>query len=212
MDHLFNRLDGAYPGRFKAAFPSPQSIDNWRSAWVEAFVDDGITPAEVKAGIAACRTIYDWPPSLCEFVKACRPDRTEELFRRAQRLVFLSVNERDYGGDSVLYWSIQRFGEHELKTASSSGQRWRLIVSDTTDENRRGLLPCIPERREALPAPGHASISREEAEKRVKSMGLNMNPRGDRAWAQRIIERAKTDERLPLLAEKFAAEAACPAV
>src|SRR5205823_10890347 len=37
MDHLFNRLDGAYPHKWRANFPDPQSVDNWQESWVEAF-------------------------------------------------------------------------------------------------------------------------------------------------------------------------------
>lgn len=181
-------------------------------SWAEDLAD--MTPMEIIDGMTACRDLK-FPPTLPEFRLLCRPDRADELFSRAIRLVSMLVDERDYGGDSVLYWSIQRFGEHEVKASTNAGgPRWRKVVSETTDEWRRGLLPIIPERRdcEALPAPGHTSISREEAERRVKSFGLSMNPCGDRAWAQRILDRAESGEISPVLAEKFAAEAVCATI
>ena len=201
MDHLFNRLDGAYPGRWRAAFQGgAQSVENWRSAWVEAFLEEGITPSEVKAGIAACRKLYDWPPSINEFIKACRPDRTEALFIQAQRLVFIPVDDRNYAGDAVLYWSIQRFGEHDLKTATNAGgSRWRQVVAEVIDHGRRGLLPIIPVRREQLPEPGQASISSPEVDRRIKSVvGSKLNPIGDKAWAERLKARHEAGEKLSL--------------
>lgn len=208
MDHLFNRLDGAYPGRWKSAFPSTQSITNWREAWVEAFIEDGLQPSEIKAGIAACRKLYDWPPSIHEFIKACRPDVSEEAFRHAVALTSTPVDQRNYGADSVMYWAIQRFGEHELRTVSwdRAKERWRKIFESCRDENRRGMLPIIPERREALPSPGQASISPEEAAKRVKSLKLSLNPRGDKDWAHKIVARIASGENVSHQAQKMAEE------
>lgn len=51
MDHLYNRLDGAYPGRWRKDFPDPQSVENWRESWVEAFEEEGITQAEVAVAL-----------------------------------------------------------------------------------------------------------------------------------------------------------------
>lgn len=201
MDHLFNRLDGAYPGRWRSSFPGAQSVENWRNAWVEAFLEDGITPPEVKVGIAACRKLYDWPPSINEFIKACRPDRTEALFIQAQRLVFTPVADRNYAGDAVLYWSIQRFGEHDLKAATNAGGgRWRQVVAEVIDHGRRGLLPVIPVRREQLPEPGQTSISSAEVDRRIQSVvGSKLNPNGDKAWAERLKVRHEAGEKLSLV-------------
>ncbi len=71
MDHLFNKLDSMYPGRWIACFKNETSVQNWRDTWAEAFEDDRLQPHQIKTGIAQCRKLYNWPPSLTEFVNAC---------------------------------------------------------------------------------------------------------------------------------------------
>jgi hypothetical protein len=72
IDHLFNRLDGMYPHKWRSAFASDQAVANWRTAWAEALADEGVTLEEVRAGLRACRR-QGWPPSFAEFFRACRP-------------------------------------------------------------------------------------------------------------------------------------------
>jgi hypothetical protein len=71
MDHLFNKLDAMYPGRWISCYKNETSVQNWRDTWAEAFEDERLQPHQIKAGIAQCRKLYDWPPSLPEFLKAC---------------------------------------------------------------------------------------------------------------------------------------------
>lgn len=208
ISRIFDRMEDRYGDLWASrygAFPRARVM----RSWAEDLSD--MTPAEIIDGMTACRDLK-FPPTLPEFRMLCRPDRADDLFSRAVRVVSLPVDQRDYGGDSVLYWSIQRFGEHDIKVSTTAGgPRWRQVVSATADEWRRGLLPVIPERREALPAPGHTSVTREEAEKRVKSLGLALSPIGDRAWAQKILDRAAKGEMTVLLADKWAAETVCAA-
>lgn len=71
MDHLFAKLDSMYPNRWNSAYPNEISINNWRSTWSEAFEQKGITPRHIRAGLDECLVLYNWPPSLPEFLKAC---------------------------------------------------------------------------------------------------------------------------------------------
>lgn len=75
IDHLFNKLDGMYTGKWRAAFSGPSgaiAIANWKAAWAEALVERRISPEQVKRGLTNCLDMYDWPPSLTEFIKACK--------------------------------------------------------------------------------------------------------------------------------------------
>jgi hypothetical protein len=72
MDHLYNKLDAMYPNRWASSFKSEGAIQSWRDTWAEAFDEERIMPHQVKAGISECRKLYDWPPSLTEFIKACK--------------------------------------------------------------------------------------------------------------------------------------------
>lgn len=75
---LYKRLDGLYPSKWRASFPDAEAIDNWQEAWAEAFVEDSITPQMIKRGLENCRDMYDWPPSLPQFLKACREPSKHE--------------------------------------------------------------------------------------------------------------------------------------
>lgn len=72
MDHLYNKLDAMYPIRWRSAHQSEASLQSWRETWAEAFDRKGITLQQIKTGIDECVELYDWPPSLKEFLTACR--------------------------------------------------------------------------------------------------------------------------------------------
>ena len=78
IDHLYNRLDGMYTSKWRAAFPSIESIENWKAAWSDAFIERRLSPEQIKRGLANCLDLYDWPPSLTEFVKACEQKSRDE--------------------------------------------------------------------------------------------------------------------------------------
>ncbi|SFO42777.1 hypothetical protein [Nitrosospira briensis] len=54
MDHLYNQLDGLYPGQWAGKFKNEASIQNWRETWAWQFENDGITPGHIKAGLVEC--------------------------------------------------------------------------------------------------------------------------------------------------------------
>lgn len=78
MDHLYNRLNGIYPNKFRSNFRDKQAIEDWKQAWAEAFDEEGVSPTDVALGIKNCRRMFDWPPSLPEFLRACRPQLEPE--------------------------------------------------------------------------------------------------------------------------------------
>jgi len=91
-----------------------------------------------------------------EFMKLCRPDRSDETFRKA---IHIASTGGDCGSDNVLYWAIQRFGVFELKQATGSDRvrsLWRTIYNQRLSEHRAGTLPPIPQQLKALPGPGGA--------------------------------------------------------
>jgi len=173
MDHLFNRLDGLYPHRWRSAFPSPDSIANWRQAWAEGFAEEGMTMAEIKRGIAECRRLFDWPPSFPEFVKACRPALDYE---RAFIEAVEQMRKRETGGDTwsipAVYWAAVKLGSDlSAHPYPAIKGRWMAALDDAIEGIRTGKLPDdVPQRREALPAPGQCSVSPEVAKQRLANI------------------------------------------
>lgn len=199
MDHLFNRLDGLYPNRWRAAFANDQTVTNWREAWSEAFDDERITTQDVAAGIKACRKTFDWPPSLPEFLKACRPPLDYE------RLYIGAANAVNSGQwpSKLAYWATQTVGAFEVREQPYKRMeaRWKKAVDEAIAKG--GELLDIPPRREALPAPGQQSISREEAAKRADGLGAKIGKADPKAWARKILD---SPESYPYISQKMARE------
>lgn len=166
IDHLFNRLDGLYPHRWRSAFANQHAIANWRQAWAEGLAEEGMTMAEIKRGLVACRRLFDWPPSFAEFVKACRPAIDYE---RAFIEAVEQMRRRETGADAwsmpAIYWAAVKLGSdlsaHPFPAVKG---RWRAALDDAIEGVRTGKLPAaVPQRREALPAPGQRRVPPEVA-------------------------------------------------
>lgn len=78
IDHLFNRLDGMYTGKWRSSFHNEAAIANWKNVWAETLWDRGITLQKAKRGLENCIELYSWPPSLSEFIKACEMSSKHE--------------------------------------------------------------------------------------------------------------------------------------
>lgn len=158
MDHLFNRLDGMYPNRWRAAFTTADSIQNWREAWADAFNDEGITPQQVAEGVRICRKRFDWPPSLTEFIKACKPQVDHEgAFIEAVEQMRLRDTGSDKWSSPAVYWAAVEFGSWDLRNATWDRvkARWSRILDEKLAQHE---LPDVPPRLDALPAPGQTTV------------------------------------------------------
>lgn len=200
MDHLYNRLDGAYPHKWRSNFPCQQAIDNWSVSWAEAFEESGITPHDVAAGLKACRTRYDWPPSCAEFIKACKP-AVDPLVAYYEAVGGMQAREKGEVGTwshPAVFWAATQIGAFDLKNQSYSQikVRWELSLKEQMEKGSWGE---IKEPRLQLPAPGKSPMAREHATKMVQELQAadtikTADDRVDhRRWAKRILERAKRE-------------------
>lgn len=215
MDHLFNRLDGAYPHKWRSNFPNQQAIDNWCESWAEAFEEEGITPHDVKAGLKACRSRYDWPPSCAEFIKACKPS-VDPVVAYHEAVAGMQARERGEMGKwshPAIFWAVVQISAFDLKNQSYSQikPRWEKALQDEMD---KGQWAPVPQPLLALPEPGKSLMSREHATKMVQELQASdtIKKAEDRTdhklWAKRILERAKqANHGLSALQIRFAKEA-----
>lgn len=136
-----------------------------KETWSEALA--GFSADEIATGLRACMG-NDWPPTLPEFLKACRrPPDYEAMFIAAANGRFES---------DVAYWAAQSFGFFEIRNTpwASAKARWIRCV-DTTREFAD--LPERPEhRRRALPAPGQ-TVSPEKARAAVDEINAMLKRR-----------------------------------
>jgi len=170
IDHLFNRLDGLYPQRWRANFKNDQSVTNWREAWVEALVEERITPQEVKRGLDHCRKYLAWPPSFAEFLSACRPPiDSEAAYHEAAEQLRRRKDGNDNWSHPAIFWTAIEIGEFDLKISNwqSIQSRWTSKLKSTLEKRD---LPEIPPRREALPQPGHETPDAEKVGRYIDAL------------------------------------------
>ncbi|UXC34800.1 replication protein P [Cupriavidus gilardii] len=197
IDHLFNRLDGAYPIRWRSAFADPQSIANWREAWAEAFDEEGLTPEDVRNGLKACRKRYDWPPSVSEFIKACRPEvNVDAALYEATQQLRLRAEGRDQWSNPAIYWAAIKVGEFDMLNLSHGAlvKRFGAALDAVLAQDQ---IPDVPARLAALPAPGRAVAAPERVEAAVKEVRALHRVPGDKRWAQRIVDRDQAGSKVP---------------
>ncbi len=212
MDHLFNRLDGMYPHKWRSAFPDPQAIDNWTIAWAEAFEEEGVTPMDIKAGLKACRTRYDWPPSCAEFIKACKPavDPMVAYYEAVAGVAARAKGDMGKWSHPAVFWAATGMAfDLGSQTYSQIKGRWEQTLAEQMD---RGEWEPIPQPMVALPAPGKADLSREKAKQMLSQLGasgvLSATGRDEKRWAKKILQReADGDKTLSPLQVRFAREA-----
>lgn len=211
MDHLFNRLDGAYPRKWRADFQNEIAIANWKETWSEAFDEEGITPAEIKAGLKNCRRMFDWPPSLTEFLRACRPElNPENAFHEAIKgLTARRKGERGEWSHPAIYYAAIDVGQYDMLNSTYSAMRARWEKALDT-QMAKGQWAEIPQAAVALPEPRRTEQSNAEAAKTMETIGAGdvLKPKKDhKAWARKIITNPKGKSVTVLAMAKRALEA-----
>ncbi len=201
MDHLYNRLDGAYPHKWRSNFPSPEAIDNWKCSWAEAFEEEGITPKDIKAGLRVCRAKCEWPPSCAEFIKACRPsvDPMVAYYEAIAGIQSRAAGEMGKWSHPAIFWAAMpmAFDLGQL-SFSQIKMRWERALSAQMD---RGEWEPIPQPMIALPEPGKSVLSKEMAgqllsEYKAGDATKSTTDKIDhRLWAKRILKRLEQKDR-----------------
>jgi len=175
IDHLFNRLDGLYPQRWRGNFKNDQSVTNWREAWVEGLVEEQINPSEVKRGLEHCRKYLAWPPSFAEFLSACRPPiDPEAAYHEALEQLRRRKDGNDNWSHQAIFWTAIEIGEFDLKISNwqSMQSRWTSKLKSTLEKRD---LPEIPPRREALPEPGQTTPDRERVTRHIDALKAKLS-------------------------------------
>lgn len=211
VEKLFERMEALYGTKF---------LDMWRNTnadLVKALWADEmgkLSADELRRGYAALMS-RDWPPSLPEFLKMCRPP-LDPLNAYREALKGLQSRERGEVGTwshPAIFWAYTAVSAHDLKSMSYDQieKRWAKALQDELD---KGEWAAIPVPMPALPEPGKSKLSREHAEKMMQELHATgtikkANDKTDhKQWARRILERAqKPNHGLSYLQIRFAKEA-----
>ena len=105
--------------------------------------DLGVQQRRAAAGIAGCRS-RDWPPTLPEFMKLCRPpiDHQAALLEAIEQMAWRESG-RDRWSHPAIYWAAVKIGAYDLgrKTLGSDAEWWRKAFGD---QMALGQWPEIP--------------------------------------------------------------------
>lgn len=193
MDHLYNRLNGIYPTKFRSNFRDKQAIEDWKQAWAEAFDEEGVSPADVAQGIKNCRRLFDWPPSLPEFLRACRPQLEPEtaFFQAVRGMQARARGEMGEWSHPAIYYAAVSVGQFDLlnQAYTQLGQRWQKVLNE---ELAKGQWAEIPLPRLALASPEDKERGRREGQRRVRDLAqviVGDKHKDPLVWANRILER-----------------------
>lgn len=166
---VFTRLL-AYYGKHMADMWIGQDMDYVRQVWGEALAE--LSREEISQGLTACRAL-DWPPTLPEFLKLCRPpiDPESAYHEAIQQMYKRKVDGSDAWSSAVVYWAAVALGA-DLGAYPYTVQRarWQAALDTAARRIAAGELSArVPERKpEQLPAPGrvvdaqqaHANLER----------------------------------------------------
>jgi len=161
MVRLFNRFTAFWGVKFRDSFAGIESTE-MMEVWAEEL--SGYSHAELNRGVAHCRTLK-WPPTLPEFLTACRPpvDPTMALHEAGQ-----NQRRREDGGNPdyshpAIFWAAQEIGPWDMGNTPIRFMlpRWIAVL---TKHIERGQWAAIPPPQLALEAPEGKPPSLEQLE------------------------------------------------
>ena len=191
-------------------------IDQWGGADPEKLVNHwaqemaSYSPQEIKRGLAAMEG-RDWPPTLPEFKKMCRPpvDGAAAYHEAVSGCHARDRGEMGMWSHPAIFWAASRMAfDLKNQTYSSIKGQWERELQAEMD---KGAWDEIPAPVAALQPPGKAQLSRAEAAQRLQELGASdvLKAKTDhKLWAKRILKRvANGDRGLSPLQVRFAEEA-----
>lgn len=193
MEVLFGRMSGTYPNRWRANFQGENAIQEWEEAWAAAFDAEGITPTDIALGIKNCTRMFDWPPSLPEFLKACRPhlEPNVAFFEAMRGMQARSAGKTGDWSHPAVFYAALVVGQYEMMNQSypQLKARWEKAFSE---QLALGQWPEIPPAVEALPAPARTEEGKAQIRK-VSSMASDALSSGKdhKRWAKQALANPK---------------------
>lgn len=159
-----------------------QHIEGVKRQWALDLAD--LTAAEWQRGIAALRD-RPYVPTCPEFRLLCRPrQHVNELLEYA----IAQLHRRDTDGtdvwpDPVLFWAAQRVGGYDMRTLGRAElvKRFAAALEAVRDE---GVVPPVPPKAIALPAPGKATTDKATARAHLAAILAGRPGRSERSLSR----------------------------
>lgn len=169
MERLFQLMEDRYGSLWAdryGAFPRARVMQTW----AEDLGD--MTRAELVRGVDACKT-RKFPPTLPEFRELCRPQMSpEDAFHEAVEQMRMRPDGRDQWTSAAVFWAAVAMGNDLMAYPYVAIKaRWAREIDKAARGIEDGRLPdVVPQRMEALPAPGEDTVTAEDARRRAAEL------------------------------------------
>lgn len=209
VEKLFEQMLHTYGKKF---------TDQWGGADADPLIAHwsrqlaGFTGPELARGLKALEA-RDWPPTLPEFKKMCRPpiDPVVAYYEAEAGMLARAAGRPGEWSHPAIFWAAHQLGQ--AIGDQPYGQlrpRWERALEDWL---ARTEWPPIPPVVAALPAPGRGQLNRQQARERLTNLRADgvlksaPPPGRNYGWAQKVLEReAAGDRTVSLHALKSAKE------
>ena len=203
IEYIFNWMEKRYLNKWRDGLGSIPRQE-MKDAWAEDLSD--CTGEQLKIGLETCKLKSKvFPPTSLEFLDYCRPqsDTKSEWAEACEQMrIRLQGHGADVWSRPQVYWAAVAIGWYDLNLLT-----WEQIKTRWDKALTAAKADAIPEYLAQLPAPGQQSISKEEATKRVKELGVIVKKAGEhKKWAVKILDRVSIGETVHYQAEKLAVE------
>ena len=171
IERIFERMSCFYGTKFADAWRGVDDV-TVKAVWAESLA--GYTGEEIKRGLDACLT-RDWPPTLPEFLKLCRPPMDlvsayhEAIAQMRNRNSELQAErDRELWSDASIFWAAVETGS-DLTSLSYDKieKRWQAEITKAKARIASGELSAtVPKAPERLPPPERIGM----ADPKVRAM------------------------------------------
>lgn len=207
VEALFDRMLLNFGKRFTDQWGSADP-DKLYAHWAREL--SGYSREELARGAAALEA-RDWPPTLPDFKRMCRPpiDPLVAYYEAVEGVVAREKGEMGKWSHPAIFWASTPLAyDLQNMTYKQIETRWNKALQDQLE---KGEWAPIPQAAMRLEAPGVTKKDKEEAAKTLQQIGATgaLSPKNDHLrWAKRIVEKAKqANHGLSPIQVQFAKEA-----
>jgi predicted nucleic acid-binding Zn ribbon protein len=205
VEKLFHKMLLEYGKKFTdqwGAVDTDELIAHWSHEL------SGYAGHEFKRGLSAISG-KEWPPTLPEFKKMCRPPVNEMTgyYEAIAGLEARAKGEMGAWSHPAIYWAANLLRTDLLsQTYAQVKERWGALLKAQME---RGEWADIPQARVLLPAPDISPQAKANAAAMLANLGASgiIGRKGEnhKAWAARLLDRhERKDPSLSALQVKFA--------
>lgn len=206
FDRMLHSFGKKFVSQWEATFDAIESAEigdgfaRLKSLWAQELA--GLTVQELQRGVAALQRL-DWPPTLPEFMRLCRP-RLDPLtaYYEAVNGVIAREHQQDFAwSHPAIFWATVAAGQFDLKTQTYAAMksRWEAALEA---ELSKGQWAPIPPPMRSLPPPakrGELGEAGSRAVSQLRALGTSGDAKSHGAdhkdWARKIIARAERGEK-----------------